>query len=76
MQLRLREVRERKLLRQEDLAERTGITLSTISRLENGLQRPRVTTIKKLAEGLGVPPEDLIVWGTSGEAEETGKAAA
>ncbi len=76
MQLRLREVRERKLLRQEDLAERTGITLSTISRLENGLQRPRVTTIKKLAEGLGVPPEDLIVWGAGEETAEMGKAAA
>ncbi len=76
MQLRLREVRERKLLRQEDLAERTGITLSTISRLENGLQRPRVTTVKKLAEGLGVPPEELIVWGAEADERETGKAAA
>lgn len=69
MRLRLREVRERKLMTQTELADRAGLTLSTISRLENDLQRPRISTARVLAEALGVQPEDLIVWGAE-EAEE------
>ncbi len=70
MRLRLREVRERKLMTQTELAERAGLTLSTISRLENGLQRPRISTARVLAEALGVLPEDLIVWGAEEEERE------
>ena len=76
MRLRLREVRERKLMTQTELAERAGLTLSTISRLENGLQRPRISTARVLAEALGVQPEDLIVWGAEEEEAEHRKKAA
>lgn len=70
MRFRLREVRERKLVTQEELADRSGMTRANISRLENGLQRPRISTARKLAAALGVEPEELIDW----EAEDEGDA--
>lgn len=76
MRVKLREVRERLLVTQADLAERTGIAEATISRLENGMQRPRISTVRKLATALDVAPEELIVWGEDASGEETGKAAA
>ena len=75
MKIRLREVRERKFITQEELAERTGITRANISRLENGLQRPRISTVRRLATALGVEPEELIDW-EAGDHEGTKKVAA
>ncbi len=73
---RLREARLRRMLTQQELAERAGTTEATVNRLENGLQRPRISTVRKLAEVLGVAPEELIDWGGEGEVVEGGKAAA
>ena len=75
MRLKLREVRERMFVTQEELAERSGVTIPTLSRLENGLQRPRISTVRKIADALGVAPGALVEWG-SDEPAETGKAAA
>jgi transcriptional regulator with XRE-family HTH domain len=61
MRLRLREVREEKLLTQVELAARAGVTEATISRLETGVTQPRISTVRKLAAGLGVKPEQLVV---------------
>ena len=74
--MKLREVRERLFVTQADLAQRTGIAEATISRLENGAQRPRISTVRKLAEALNVAPEDLVIWGDETEGREMGKAAA
>ncbi len=58
----LREARERALLTQEAVSAASGVTVSTISRLENGLQAARLDTIRKLAAVLNVPAEELIDW--------------
>lgn len=58
----MREARERALLTQGQLAEKSGVTISTISRVENGLQAARITTIKRLADAMGVKAEELIDW--------------
>jgi transcriptional regulator with XRE-family HTH domain len=42
-----------KNLTQKELAERTGITQSNISRLERGNYNPSLAFLKRLAEGLG-----------------------
>ncbi len=76
MRMKLREVRERLFVTQADLAQRTGIAEATISRLENGAQRPRISTVRKIAEALNVAPEDLVIWGDETEGRERGKAAA
>ncbi len=70
---RLRELRQRRMLTQQELADQAGTTESTVNRLENGLQQPRISTIRKLAMVLGVDAEELIVWANE---PEKGKAAA
>ncbi len=61
MRLRLREVRLARFLTQAELADLAGTTEATVNRLENGLQRPRISTVRKLAHALGVAPEELVI---------------
>ena len=78
MRLKLREIRERKFLSQQELADLAGTTKANISRIERGDQQPRGSTVRKLADALGVRPEDLVDWsaGAGDDTPETGKAAA
>jgi transcriptional regulator with XRE-family HTH domain len=57
---RLRDLRKRRLLTQEQLAERSGVGIATIVRVERNQVEPRGSTIRKLAEALGVEPEELV----------------
>jgi transcriptional regulator with XRE-family HTH domain len=68
---RLRHVRERKALTQEELAAQAGISRTALSRIESGVTEPRPSTLRKLADALGVEPEALI-----GPEEDQGKALA
>ncbi len=61
MRLRLREIREARLLTQEELARQARVGRVTISRLEHELQEARFSTIHKLARVLVIRPEDLVV---------------
>jgi len=55
---RLREVRHRLALSQEELAEKSGVARSTIIKLEAGRDAwPQ--TVRKLAQALGVRPAEL-----------------
>lgn len=76
MLVRLRQVRERLFVTQAELAARTGIAEATLSRIENGLQRPRISTVRKIAEALGVRPEELVDWEAGASDDAEGKAAA
>ena len=51
-------IRERKALTQRELAEKAGVNRVTITRIENGYDQPFPTTVRKLADALGVRPED------------------
>lgn len=57
---RLRLVRERQALSQKELAAKAGVSPVTISRVENGVDDPQPSTIRKLAKALGVKPADLM----------------
>jgi transcriptional regulator with XRE-family HTH domain len=57
---RLRTLRKRKLLTQEQLAERSGIAVSTVIRIERNQVEPQGATIRKLAEALDVEPYELV----------------
>jgi transcriptional regulator with XRE-family HTH domain len=57
---RLRDLRKRRLLTQEQLAERSGVGIATIVRVERNQVEPRGSTIRKLAEALDVEPEELV----------------
>ena len=57
---RLRDLRKRRLLTQEQLAERSSVGIATIVRVERNQVEPRGSTIRKLAEALSVEPEELV----------------
>jgi DNA-binding XRE family transcriptional regulator len=57
---RLREVRTRRLLTQEELAEKSGISPSTVANIERDHREPHFRTIRKLAEALSVDPTELV----------------
>ena len=52
--------RERALLTQQELAERAGIGLTTLNRIENDHAEPQFRTIRKIAKALGVNAALLI----------------
>ena len=56
----LRRVREAALLTQAELAERVGVQRVTISRIETGATRARISTVRRIATALGVPAADLM----------------
>jgi transcriptional regulator with XRE-family HTH domain len=55
----LRDIRLRRGLSQADLSARTGVAEFTISEIEAGKRDPRPSTLRKLAQGLGVEVADL-----------------
>jgi transcriptional regulator with XRE-family HTH domain len=57
---KLRDTRKRKLLTQKQLAERSGVGIATIIRIERNQVEPRGSTIRKLAAALEVEPEELV----------------
>jgi transcriptional regulator with XRE-family HTH domain len=57
---RLRKVREQRGITLTDVAERTGISKSTLSRLENGQRRPSLELLLPLAQVYRVPLDDLV----------------
>ncbi|GAA4289550.1 helix-turn-helix domain-containing protein [Aestuariibaculum suncheonense] len=59
---RVKALRNRKGLSQEDLAEASGLSLRTIQRIENNETEPRGDTLRKLSEALDCTPEDIIDW--------------
>lgn len=59
--VRVKKVRERTLLTQEELAERAGIGLSTLNRIENDRVEPHFRTIRKIAKALDVDARELVL---------------
>lgn len=57
---RLRELRSKFGVSQDDLAGRTDVHPTAIGRLERGSREPRLTTILRLARGLEVLPGALV----------------
>ena len=70
----LRAARFAAVLTQEELAELAHVSEATVVAAEKG-RKVRISTVRKLAEALGVAPEDLVDWGDEA-GPDTGKAAA
>ena len=56
----VREWRERRMLSQQELADRAGVSLFTIQRIERGEGSVRPKTGRAVAKALGVAVEDLL----------------
>lgn len=57
---RVREIRKNRGLLQQQLADRAGVSMQTISNLENGRHVPDTSTLLKIAKALGVSLGDLL----------------
>lgn len=57
---RLRARREQAGVTQTDLARRSGLTQEMISNLERGQHEPRIATLQKFADGLGISVVELL----------------
>ena len=58
----IKNLRKRKGISQELLAENSSLSLRTIQRIENGETEPRGDTLTRLANALDVAPEELVDW--------------
>ena len=56
----IRALRARKDVSQHELARSCGLTASTVVRCESGKCNPTISTVLKLAAGLGVSINDLL----------------
>lgn len=59
---KIKELRSRKGMSQEELAEASGLNLRTIQRIENGETEARGDSMKRLARALNVTLDELIDW--------------
>jgi len=56
----LREARKNLGLSQEQVAERSGVHATEVSRIEAGKRDPRVSTVERLARAVGLNPGQLL----------------
>jgi HTH-type transcriptional regulator, competence development regulator len=56
----LRNARTRRLLTQDELAAKAGVSQSTIANIERNNAEPQFRTIRKLARALDVEPTELV----------------
>ena len=57
--LRLKTVRKQKKLTQEDLAAKSGLTLSQIARIETARTNPTLSTIFRIIRTMEIRPSEL-----------------
>lgn len=57
---RVTELRQRRGQTQADLADQVGISRAALNRLERGRADPHLSTLRALAQSLGVPVGDLV----------------
>ena len=59
MRNKIKELRKDMGMRQEDLADKTGVTRQTINAIENNKYNPTLELAMKLAKLLNAPVEDI-----------------
>jgi transcriptional regulator with XRE-family HTH domain len=65
---RLRSAREAASLTQMEVAFRSGLSLATVQRIENGRNTPTLQTLRAMAEASGADLPDLLALVEVGEA--------
>lgn len=64
---KLRSLRVERALTLRDLGEASGVSYNTINKLELGQRAAHASTVRKLAQALGVEPRELIKGESSGD---------
>lgn len=59
--LNIKRLREAQQISQEELADRAGVHRTYISGVERGVRNPTIVALEKIAVGLGVELELLVV---------------
>jgi transcriptional regulator with XRE-family HTH domain len=57
---KIADLRRKRGLTQEELAEKTNLAARTIASIEQGQRWARLSTLHKLAKGLGVTTDELL----------------
>jgi transcriptional regulator with XRE-family HTH domain len=57
---RLKTLRIRRALTQQELADRAGVSSNALNRIELNKAEPHMSTLRKLAEALDVDPTKLV----------------
>jgi transcriptional regulator with XRE-family HTH domain len=57
---RLKNLRIRRALTQQELADRAGVSSNAINRIELDKAEPHMSTLRKLAKALDVDPSELV----------------
>lgn len=57
----IKDLRKNKNLTQKQLAEKAGLSQSTISDIEDGTKSPRLKTLDKIATALDIPTYELFI---------------
>ncbi len=60
---RIKELRKRRKLSQEDLADRAATSAKYLSRVEVGRQSPTLDLLLRLADGLDIEPYEMLCFG-------------
>ena len=62
MGYRIKEIREQKKMSQEELSQKSGVSRTTISNLENNVDRTTmISTLQKLARALDVTVDQIFL---------------
>ncbi|MBX3302072.1 MAG: helix-turn-helix transcriptional regulator [Nitrospira sp.] len=67
---RIKTVRQRNGLTQDQLAEQVGLSPKYISGIERGVENPTMDNLIRLAKALGVETYDLFLFGESEDSEK------
>jgi transcriptional regulator with XRE-family HTH domain len=57
---KLKNLRIRRALTQQELADRAGVSSNALNRIELNKAEPHMSTLRKLAEALDVDPTELV----------------
>jgi transcriptional regulator with XRE-family HTH domain len=57
---RLKTLRVRRALTQQELADKAGVSSNTLNRIELNKAEPHMSTLRRLAKALDVDPSELV----------------
>lgn len=57
---KIKEFRSKNKILQKELAEKSGLDKSMISKIEHGVSKPSLSSLEKISKALGIKAADLL----------------